>query len=208
MKITLKKINKSVFRKLDKIELRILNDLDFSFENGLFIIKGDNGAGKTTLLYILSLLDFSFQGTYLIDDLDIKTLQKDEIDEFKSKISLLFSKNNLLNFLTVEQTIKYFLGNHKKVDLNLKLPKKQLVCTLSGGEEILLALEIDLSLNKELFLLDEVTAMLDEEHFEKVMSVLTSISKNSIIILVSHDPRCFKYGKLLELKNGKLEECN
>lgn len=90
MKIKLKKINKSVFRKSDKTELRILNDLDFSFENGLFIIKGDNGAGKTTLLYILSLLDFSFQGTYLIDDLDIKTLQKDEIDEFKSKISLLF----------------------------------------------------------------------------------------------------------------------
>lgn len=48
--------------------------------------------------------------------------------------------------------------------------------------------------------------MLDEEHFKKVMKILTSISEKATVVLVSHDSRSFYYGKLLELKDGKLFE--
>lgn len=209
MEIKLKNITKEVVNKSDKTTKTILKDFSYDFRNGLYVIKGDNGVGKTTLLYILSLLDRKYYGDYILNDVCVNSLEIKEIEKLKEKISLLFSKNNLLNFLTVEQTIKYFLGNSLKiVDLGLNLPLDQKVSTLSGGEEILLTLEIDLSLNKEVFLLDEVTAMLDEEHFKKVMEVLTSISEKAIVILVSHDPRSFKYGKLLELKDGQLINAN
>lgn len=206
MVIKLENINKNVLGK-DKIIKEILKDLSFEFDNGLYVIKGDNGVGKTTLLYILALLDTKFSGTYFFNEDNTHFFNRKYEEKAREKISLLFSKGNLLNHLTVKETRTKFLGKKKDViDLGLNLPDDQLVLTLSGGEEILLALAIDLSLNKELFLLDEVTAMLDEEHFKKVMEVLSSISEKATVILVSHDPRSFNYGKLLELKDGKLFE--
>lgn len=209
MEIKLTDINKDVLDKKTKARKSILKDLSFTFSDGLYVIKGDNGAGKTTLLYILGLLDEDFSGIYYFNDDDVKLFSNKNKKITKSKISILFSKGNLFNFLTVDETRRHFLKRKNDFnDLNLSLPGDQLVGTLSGGEEILLALEIDLSLHKELFLLDEVTAMLDDDHFKKVMEVLTVISKNATVILVSHDPRSFDYGKLLELKYGKLFEIN
>lgn len=209
MELKLTDINKDVLDKKTKARKSILKDLSFTFSDGLYVIKGDNGAGKTTLLYILGLLDEDFSGIYYFNDDDVKLFSNKNKKITKSKISILFSKGNLFNFLTVNETRSHFLKRKNDFnDLNLSLPGDQLVGTLSGGEEILLALEIDLSLHKELFLLDEVTAMLDDDHFKKVMEVLTVISKNATVILVSHDPRSFDYGKLLELKYGKLFEIN
>lgn len=204
----IRKYFKTISNKADNNK-KILTELSYVFSNGLYVIKGDNGAGKTTLLYILGLLDEAYSGFYYLNNKDIKTLNKKSKQHVKDKISILFSKGNLLNYLSVKETRQLFCANKTNYfDLNLSLPEDQLVLTLSGGEEVLLALEIDLSLEKEIFLLDEVTAMLDDDHFNKVMETLTLISKRAIVILVSHDPRSYKYGKLLELGEGKLTELN
>ena len=81
---------------------------------------------------------------------------------------------------------------------------KQDVNTLSGGEEILLALNIEINKKKKIYILDEVTSMLDNDHFNKLMEIINNLSKEVLIIMISHDKRTNKYGKQLKLNKGKL----
>lgn len=185
----------------------LLNDISYEFlDNNFYVIKGDNGVGKTTFLYILALLDNSYSGRILIDGNDIKRLKKKDIKALRrNNISLLFSKGNLISYLTVKENRTLFLNKNEPLILNNNINDAQNSNTLSGGEEILVALERELSLNKKTILLDEVTASLDDSNLEILMSILTKLSKTHLIILVSHDPRTYTYGTLLEMKNGKLQ---
>lgn len=57
---------------------------------------------------------------------------------------------------------------------------------------------------KKIYILDEVTAMLDNDHFNKLMEIINNLSKEVLIIMISHDKRTNKYGKQLKLNKGKL----
>lgn len=184
----------------------LLNDISYDFlDNNFYVIKGDNGVGKTTLLYILALLDNSYSGKIFINGNDIKELKVKDIKALRRKyISLLFSKGNLISYLTVKENRTLFLNKNGSLLLNKNIDDTQNSSTLSGGEEILVALERELSLNKKIILLDEVTASLDDLNLKNLMDILTNLSETHLIILVSHDPRTYTYGTLLEMKNGKL----
>ncbi len=184
----------------------LLNDISYDFlDNNFYVIKGDNGVGKTTLLYILALLDNSYSGKIFINGNDIKELKVKDIKTLRRKyISLLFSKGNLISYLTVKENRNLFLNKNESLLLNKNIDDTQNSSTLSGGEEILVALERELSLNKKIILLDEVTASLDDSNLKNLMDILTKLSETHLIILVSHDPRTYTYGTLLEMKNGKL----
>lgn len=184
----------------------LLNDISYEFlDNNFYVIKGDNGVGKTTLLYILALLDDSFKGEIILEGMNINSLKYKEINLLRRKyISLLFSKGNLISYLTVKENRNLFLDNNEPLVLNKNIDDTQNSTTLSGGEEILVALERELSLNKKIILLDEVTASLDDLNLKNLMDILTNLSETHLIILVSHDPRTYTYGTLLEMKNGKL----
>lgn len=184
----------------------LLNDISYDFlDNNFYVIKGDNGVGKTTLLYILALLDNSYSGKIFINGNDIKELKVKDIKALRRKyISLLFSKGNLISYLTVKENRNLFLNKNESLLLNKNIDDTQNSSTLSGGEEILVALERELSLNKKIILLDEVTASLDDLNLKNLMDILTNLSETHLIILVSHDPRTYTYGTLLEMKNGKL----
>lgn len=184
----------------------LLHDISYDFlDNNFYVIKGDNGVGKTTLLYILALLDNSYSGKIFINGNDIKELKVKDIKALRRKyISLLFSKGNLISYLTVKENRTLFLNKNGSLLLNKNIDDTQNSSTLSGGEEILVALERELSLNKKIILLDEVTASLDDLNLKNLMDILTNLSETHLIILVSHDPRTYTYGTLLEMKNGKL----
>lgn len=183
--IKLTKIHKSFKNRI------LFDSLNISFENhGLYILSGENGIGKTTLLYILGMFDFDYEGNYMIDDIDVTSLSIKEKRKYRNDfITYLASKGNLIGDLSVKDHLNI---NNKE----LKLPEylgyinpKQKVSILSGGEEILLALFIEAYLNKKIYLLDEVTASLDDEHFIQVMDLIKKLSKSSLVIMASHDPR-------------------
>lgn len=185
----------------------ILKDINFTFNDfGLYIITGDNGCGKTTLLYIIGLLDDNYEGDYFFNKQNINDFSAKQREKIKREnFSLLFSKGNLIPFLNVEDNIffgikrpKYYEVKYVNVDLKRK------ASLLSGGEEVLVALQREKMLNKKVLLLDEVTAALDDDNLRKTMEILIEQSKEKLIILVSHDVRTYGYGTLLRLENGKL----
>lgn len=180
----------------------VLDNLNYKFlETGLYIINGDNGSGKTTLSYIIGLLDDKYEGKFYFNNVDVSKLSKKEYNQAREKfISYIFSKNNLIPYLNVKENLDLSNSKNNFIDLEMK----QDVNTLSGGEEILLALDIEINKKKKIYILDEVTSMLDNDHFNKLMEIINNLSKEVLIIMISHDKRTNKYGKQLKLNKGKL----
>lgn len=180
----------------------VLDNLNYKFlETGLYVINGDNGSGKTTLSYIIGLLDNKYEGKFYFNNVDVSKLSKKEYNQAREKfISYIFSKNNLIPYLNVKENLELSNSENNFIDLEMK----QDVNTLSGGEEILLALNIEINKKKKIYILDEVTAMLDNDHFNKLMEIINNLSKEVLIIMISHDKRTDKYGKQLKLNKGKL----
>ena len=180
----------------------VLDNLNYKFsDTGLYVINGDNGSGKTTLSYIIGLLDNKYEGKFYFNHVDVSKLPKKEYNQAREKfISYIFSKNNLIPYLNVKENLDLSNSENNFIDLDMK----QDVNTLSGGEEILLALNIEINKKKKIYILDEVTSMLDNDHFNKLMEIINNLSKEVLIIMISHDKRTDKYGKQLKLNKGKL----
>lgn len=180
----------------------VLDNLNYKFsDTGLYVINGDNGSGKTTLSYIIGLLDNKYEGKFYFNHVDVSKLSKKEYNQAREKfISYIFSKNNLIPYLNVKENLDLSNSENNFIDLDMK----QDVNTLSGGEEILLALNIEINKKKKIYILDEVTSMLDNDHFNKLMEIINNLSKEVLIIMISHDNRTDKYGKQLKLNKGKL----
>lgn len=180
----------------------VLDNLNYKFsETGLYVINGDNGSGKTTLSYIIGLLDNKYEGKFYFNHVDVSKLSKKEYNQAREKfICYIFSKNNLIPYLNVKENLDLSNSENNFIDLDMK----QDVNTLSGGEEILLALNIEINKKKKIYILDEVTSMLDNDHFNKLMEIINNLSKEVLIIMISHDKRTDKYGKQLKLNKGKL----
>lgn len=180
----------------------VLDNLNYKFsETGLYVINGDNGSGKTTLSYIIGLLDNKYEGKFYFNNVDVSKLSKKEYNQAREKfISYIFSKNNLIHYLNVKENLDLSNSENNFIDLEMK----QDVNTLSGGEEILLALNIEINKKKKIYILDKVTAMLDNDHFNKLMEIINNLSKEVLIIMISHDKRTNKYGKQLKHNKGKL----
>lgn len=175
----------------------VLDNLNYKFsETGLYVINGDNGSDKTTLSYIIGLLDNKYEGKFYFNHVDVSKLSKKEYNQAREKfISYIFSKNNLIPYLNVKENLDLSNSENNFIDLDMK----QDVNTLSGGEEILLALNIEINKKKKIYILDEVTSMLDNDHFNKLMEIINNLSKEVLIIMISHDKRTDKYGKQLKL---------
>lgn len=176
----------------------ILNHITLTFnDSGLYFLTGDNGCGKTTLLYLLAMLDNDYTGDYLIDGKNISLLPKKEREKERiQNISLLLPKGNLIDFLSVEENICLYSNPNADSLKNNYGP----VSGLSGGEEILIALENEIGKNKKILLLDEVTSTLSDENVKRVMDVFLKYSMSHLVIMASHDTRVIDKGIQIRMK--------
>ena len=84
-----------------------INDISLSIKSGQFVlIVGSSGSGKSTLLNIMGMLDRPTSGIVLIDGMDSKKLNEDQISAFRNKkIGFIFQFSNLLSDLTVIENV-------------------------------------------------------------------------------------------------------
>lgn len=197
--------------KLDSIkksfgDKTVLNELSFEFKDKtLYILTGENGSGKSCLLYILAFLDKDYGGEMFINNKSMYFATSKDIERQRQRVSLLLPKGNLVSFLNCYDNLTLGVVDKSRV-INLipSLDLKQNVQSLSGGEEILLALSREISLDKDYYLMDEITDALDDVHFKQVMDALCKLANEKLVILATHDKRTLSYGTRLILKEGKL----
>lgn len=171
-----------------------LNDVNLTFDNGMYGLLGPNGAGKTTLMR-------SMLGLYKVQQGDIlfegKSVKKD--DEFLKYIGYLPQKFGLFKELTVNEMMEYIstlkkIPKHEQekqitqsvemVNLSQEINKK--VGSLSGGMLRRLGIAQALLGDVKVLIVDEPTAGLDPEERVRFKNLLATIKKDRIIIISTH----------------------
>ena len=206
---------KHVFKKYAVNSEYILNDVSLKLDKGLISIEGSSGSGKSTLLNLIGLLDKPTKGNIYLDGKDLNKLKKKEIDYYHNKkIGFIFQNYNLIEYLTVYEnvTITHNSENVFKIlnDLNIIRLRNKKVNKLSGGEKSRVAIARALVQNPDILLCDEPTGALDSKTGEIIMGILKEISKEKLVIMVTHNhDYSVKYAdRIISIKDGKIIKDN
>lgn len=214
--IELKKVSKAFDDKV------IFKDLNLSFnDNQLIGLFGSSGCGKTTLLNMISMLDINYTGDILVNDINLKDVEKKKKEMFRTKnFSYIFSEPNLLNYLNVKENallpLKFqdkHIFDDELYQLSDSLGITSLldheIDTLSEGEKQRVSILRALVTKSKIIICDEPTAHLDHENSEKIVKILKQISRdNNILIIMScHDESlCDLFDKKYKFKDKNIYE--
>lgn len=194
--LTLKNIKK-IYEKNDEA---VLDDINLTFNRDEFVsILGCSGAGKSTLLNIIGGLDCKTSGKLLINGKDIYKYSDSNLDYYrKNNVGFIFQNYNLIEHLTVYENVMLPLlltnskNKHKRVlkmldKVGLKDKKDSKICDLSGGQKQRVAISRALINNPDIILADEPTGALDYKTGYEIMNLIKKLSKNKLVIMVTHN---------------------
>lgn len=196
----LKDIKKDYY--IDKKPYPALKGISIAFPNRGFIsILGPSGCGKTTLLNIIGGLDHYTSGDLLINGKSTKDFLDSEWDAYRNEhVGFVFQSYNLIPHLSVLANVEISLmlnGLGKKAreakslaaleGVGLKDEAKKRPNQLSGGQQQRVALARAMVNNPTIVLADEPTGALDSKTSVQVMDRLKAISKDHLVIMVTHN---------------------
>lgn len=202
-----------------------LNGVDLKIQKGEFVsIMGPSGSGKSTMMHIIGALDLATSGKVYIDNIDLSTLNEDQLSVIRGKkIGFVFQDFNLIPTLTALENVMLPMlfqedklddkhrENHCKgllslVGLGDRVHHKP--SELSGGQQQRVAIARSLVNSPEIVLADEPTGALDSKSSEEIMDLLVDLNKEGkTVIIITHDKNVAKYTKRnIALKDGKIVE--
>ena len=196
-------------------------DLEFR-ENEFVAILGHSGCGKTTLLNIIGGLDQYSAGDLIINNKSTKRFTDADWDSYRNhSIGFVFQAYNLIPHQTVLSNVELALTLSgvgpserrqravealEKVGLGDQLNKKP--SQMSGGQMQRVAIARALVNNPDILLADEPTGALDTETSVQIMEILKEISKDKLIIMVTHNPEIATAyaSRIIRLKDGLITD--
>ena len=219
--LELRKITKDYGSGIDSV--RALKEVSISFDNhGFVTILGPSGCGKTTMLNIIGGLDHYTSGDLVIDDKSTKTFTDREWDSYRNhRIGFVFQSYNLIPHLTVLENVELSLvlngtpmaeRKRKALDALIKVgledQTRKRPNQLSGGQMQRVAIARALVNDPDIILADEPTGALDSETSVQVMDILHGISKEKLIVMVTHNIMIAEQysDRIVKLKDGEVVE--
>ena len=204
-------------------EVEVLKKVNISFRESEFVsILGASGSGKTTLLNIIGGLDNYTSGDMLLMGRSTKEFTDRDWDSYRNgTIGFVFQSYNLIGHLSVIENVKLALSisgeSNKENDIKAKkvledvglgehLYKKP--NQLSGGQMQRVAIARALVTNPKVILADEPTGALDSKTSVQIMELIKEISKEKLVIMVTHNPELArKYSdRIVSVKDGEIIE--
>ena len=198
-----------------------LKGIDIEFRKSEFVsILGPSGCGKTTLLNIIGGLDWYTSGDLIINGKSTKEFKDKDWDAYRNySVGFVFQSYNLIPHQTVLANVELALtlsGVSKKIrkqkaikaleDVGLKEQIHKKPNQLSGGQMQRVAIARALVNDPDIILADEPTGALDTETSVQIMEILKNISKDKLIVMVTHNPDLAeKYSsRLIKAIDGKI----
>lgn len=201
--------------------VKALKGVSIKFRKNEFVsILGQSGCGKTTLLNIIGGLDRYTDGDLTIDEISTKQYKDKDWDTYRNnRIGFVFQSYNLIPHQTVLSNVELALtlsGVSKaerreratkvlqQVGLGDQLHKKP--NQMSGGQMQRVAIARALVNDPDILLADEPTGALDSETSIQIMNILKEISKDKLIIMVTHNPELAKEysSRIIKLLDGQV----
>ena len=198
-----------------------LKGISFSVDEGEFVaIMGASGSGKSTCMNLLGCLDPPTSGTYLLDDLDVRGMNSNQLADIRNKkLGFVFQGFNLLARTPAVENVELPLvyaglaakERHAKAlaameQVGLAGKEYNHPSQLSGGQQQRVAIARALVNNPAVILADEPTGNLDSATSEEIMNLFTSLNKLGItIIMVTHEADVAAYaGRRITFKDGQI----
>ncbi len=184
-------------------KVQALKGVDIAFRKSEFVsILGPSGCGKTTLLNIVGGLDKYTSGELFIDNISTKNYQDRDWDTYRNhRIGFVFQSYNLIPHQTISENVELALAisgvekaervqrAHEALDkVGLKGQYNKKPNQLSGGQCQRVAIARAIVNNPEILLADEPTGALDTVTSVQVMDLIKDISKECLVIMVTHNP--------------------
>ena len=218
--IIVKNLTKKYNSKYKDEEVIALNKVNLVLpDKGFIAIYGASGCGKSTLLNVLGGLDQADFGEMIVNGRSTKGFTAHDWNSYRNQeVGFVFQNYFLLPHLNVFDNIAVTLQMSKQTE-NLKekihnalsevdLAKfaKRYPRQLSGGQQQRVAIARALIANPSIILADEPTGALDEKSSKMVMKTLKEVSKEHLVVMVTHNERmAHEYAdRLIEISYGNI----
>ena len=219
--IKIEKVNK-YFNRRRRNEIHIINNTSLELENkGLVAILGQSGSGKTTLLNAIGGLDKVSKGKIYINGKKITRRRTNTVDKIRNlNIGYIFQDYKLIENMSVFDNVAISLRmigikNKKEIEkrvnyvleaVNMYRYRNRPAQMLSGGEKQRVAIARAIVKNPSIVIADEPTGNLDSKNSLEIMNIIKAISKEKLVILVTHEVDLAKFyaTRIVELQDGKI----
>ena len=217
--LKLENIKKDYVVAKDKVHA--LKGISLTFRENEFVsVLGPSGCGKTTLLNIIGGLDHATEGDLLIDNISTSKYTDRDWDTYRNhRVGFIFQSYNLIPHQTILENVELALkisGFPKDIvekkskealdKVGLKDQYKKKPNQLSGGQCQRVAIARALVNDPDILLADEPTGALDTKTSVQIMDLIKEISKNTLVIMVTHNPDIAnKYStRIINLLDGEV----
>lgn len=213
--IKLQAVQKTYQTKQKAVEALKCIDLELP-DKGLVFVHGKSGCGKSTFLHLLGGLDAPTSGQILIDNQDLTKLKPKQLDDYRNQaVGFIFQNFQLIPHFTILENIllSFDLQGLTHTDIQSVLERLELTGLehrypnqLSGGQQQRVAIARALIKKPRLILADEPTGNLDSKTSTSILTLLKDISKDCLVVVVSHD---VEYAKIfaderIEMSDGEI----
>ncbi|WEV39837.1 ABC transporter ATP-binding protein/permease [Lactobacillus sp. ESL0681] len=180
-----------------------LDDVSISFRDQEFVaILGPSGSGKTTMLNVIGGLDQYDSGDLIINGKSTKNFKETDWDAYRNNsVGFVFQNYNLISHLSIIDNVELGMNlsgvptkeRHERAQaaleqVGLKEQVNKRPNQLSGGQMQRVAIARALANDPDILLCDEPTGALDTETSEQIMKLIKRLSKDRLVIMVTHNP--------------------
>ncbi len=211
--------NMSKLYSMDGVEVQALKSIDLKIAKNEYVaIMGPSGSGKSTLMNILGCLDTPTTGHYLFNNVDVSSLDDDQLSSMRNKeIGFVFQNFNLLPRMNALHNVELPLiyagvPKHERHEKAIKALGKVGLAErmnhkpgeLSGGQRQRVAIARALVTNPGILLADEPTGALDSKMGEEIMELFRQLhEEGNTIIVITHEQEIADHARrIIFIKDG------
>jgi putative ABC transport system ATP-binding protein len=200
-----------------EVEVRALERVDLTIDEGEIVaIMGPSGSGKSTMMNILGCLDVPTTGRYLLDGVDVGSLNDDELSDIRGrKIGFIFQAYNLIARTSaaanVELPLLYARDSVRRqkalaalAEVGLADRAKHMPNELSGGQQQRVAIARALVTEPTMLLADEPTGNLDSTSSTEIAQMLVRLADaGRTVVLITHEEEIASFARrVVRLRDG------